>query len=104
MASGQLSQIDFNMSIVSGTCAMEKAGACGVNYQYTADFSCVRIFRGSVWFVRAIGNRLNLWHAQTIRFRRNIQTQVKFAVVHGEPVEFRKWMMENNMTVDDESH
>ena len=34
----------------------------------TADFSCVRIFYGSVWFVRAIGFAYFLWHAQTIRF------------------------------------
>ena len=27
---------------------------------------------GSVWFVHAIGNRTNLWHAQTIRFLRNV--------------------------------
>ena len=40
----------------------------------TANFSCVRIFRGSVWFVRAIGKRQNLWHGQTIRFRRNGKT------------------------------
>ena len=47
---------------------------------HTADFSCVRIFRGSVWFVRVIGNKPNLWHGQTIRFRRKVRTQVKFAV------------------------
>ena len=46
----------------------------------TADFSCVRIFHESVWFVRAIGNRPNLWHAQTIRFRRNVRKQLKSAV------------------------
>ena len=35
---------------------------------------------GSVWFVRAIGNKPNLWYAQTICFQRNVRTQQKFAV------------------------
>ena len=45
----------------------------------------------STWYVwlllekkkkkKKIGNRPNLWHAQTIRFRRKIRTQAKFAVV-----------------------
>ena len=47
----------------------------------TADFSCVQIFRGSVWFVRGIGNKPNLWHGQTIRFRWKVRTQVKFTVL-----------------------
>ena len=34
----------------------------------TVDLQNVRIFHGSVWFVRAIGFSYFLWHAQTIRF------------------------------------
>ena len=47
----------------------------------TVDLQSVRIFHGSVWFVRAIGFAYFLWHGQTIRFRRKVRTQVKFAVM-----------------------
>ena len=46
----------------------------------TVDLQSVRIFHGSVWFVRAIGNRQNLWHGQTIRFHENIRTLCKSTV------------------------
>ena len=40
------------------------------------DLQSVRIFHGSVWFVRAIGNRQNLWHGQTIRFHEIFERSV----------------------------
>ena len=42
----------------------------------TVDLQSVRIFHGSVWFVRAIGNRQNLWHGQTIRFHEIFERSV----------------------------
>ena len=36
---------------------------------------------GSVWFVRVIANKPCLWHAQTIRFRRNVRTELKSTVL-----------------------
>ena len=38
---------------------------------------------GSVWFVRAIGNRPHLWYGQTMRFLRNVQTELQSTVVLG---------------------
>ena len=36
---------------------------------------------GSVWwFVRAIANRPHLWHGQTMRFLRNVQTQLQSVI------------------------
>ena len=45
---------------------------CSVLRCTTVDFSCVEKSVGSVWFVCAIGNKPNVWHAQTIRFQRNV--------------------------------
>ena len=36
---------------------------------------------GSAWFVRAIANRPYIWHGQTIRFLRNVQTQLQSTVI-----------------------
>ena len=41
------------------------------------DLQSVRIFHGSVWFVRAIGFAYFLWHAQTIRFHEIIDTRME---------------------------
>ena len=42
----------------------------------TVDLQSVRIFHGSVWFVRAIGFAYFLWHAQTIRFHEIFERSV----------------------------
>ena len=42
----------------------------------TVDLQSVRIFHGSVWFVRAIGFTYFLWHAQTIRFHEIFERSV----------------------------
>ena len=55
--------------------------AQGIGNKITVNFTCVRIFRRNVWFVHAIGLFYFLWHTQTIRFRRNVRTQLKSAVL-----------------------
>ena len=42
----------------------------------TVDLQSVRIFHGSVWFVRAIGFAYFLWHGQTIRFHEIFERSV----------------------------
>ena len=64
----------FAMTRTNHTLPTERSNAAAINC--TVDLQSVRIFHGSVWFVRAIGFAYFLWHAQIIRFHEIFERSV----------------------------